>query len=227
MCNGRPYVLVRWTGYTWEPLNNLTNCKDAIGAFEQATGRSLPRPALPPPAGTAVAPPPIPPTGFTVEAAPAGDLGAARRPRSCASGHDCAVPVARRWQAVRHSRSPLPTTAYDRQTSALRSMAGTLLDAASYGSRWVLSRRPRPRVRPGPFAPGPPDPKFKFGRWLVTAKLYWSKNMQRKICRNMQVYIQSMQKSIYSLFFTPSPHFAGDWLDKIGDYHKPGLPVVC
>ena len=79
---GRPYVLVRWTGLdaagdTWEPLDNLTNCEDAIAAFEQATGRSLPRPAPPPPTGTAVAPPPIPPTGFTVEAAPPGDLGAA------------------------------------------------------------------------------------------------------------------------------------------------------
>ena len=28
--------------------------------------------------------------------------------------------------------------AYNRQTSALRGKAGTLLDAASYGSRWVL-----------------------------------------------------------------------------------------
>ena len=78
----RPYVLVRWTGFdaagdTWEPLDNLTNCEAAIAAFEQATGRSLPRPAPPPPTGTAVAPPPIPPTGFTVEAAPPGDLGAA------------------------------------------------------------------------------------------------------------------------------------------------------
>ena len=79
---GPPYVLVRWTvldaaGDTWEPLDSLTNCEDAIAAFEQATGRSLPRPAPPPPTGTAVAPPPIPPAGFTVDAAPPGDLGAA------------------------------------------------------------------------------------------------------------------------------------------------------
>ena len=78
----RPYVLVRWTGLdaagdTWEPLDNLTNCEDAVAAFEQATARSLPRPAPPLPAGTAVAPPPIPPTDFTVEAAPPVDLGAA------------------------------------------------------------------------------------------------------------------------------------------------------
>ena len=43
--------------------------------------------------------------------------------------------------------------AYNRQTSALRSTADTLLDAATYGSRWVLlsparaagvARAPRP-----------------------------------------------------------------------------------
>ena len=70
---------------------------------------------------------------------------------------------------------------YTRQTLALR---GTARSAASYGSRLLLplvatppptapaccfSRRPRWRVRPGPFDPGPPDPKFKFGLWLVTA----------------------------------------------------------
>ncbi len=36
---GRPYVLVRWAGCdesgdTWEPLDNLTNCAEAIAAFE-------------------------------------------------------------------------------------------------------------------------------------------------------------------------------------------------
>ena len=60
--------------------------------------------------------------------------------------------------------------AYTRQTSALRGTADTLLDAASYGTRWVLlspapaagvSRALRPR-------PGPPGPEFGFGRWLVT-----------------------------------------------------------
>ena len=74
---GRPYVLVRWTGLdaagdTCEPLDNLTSCEDAIAAFEQATGRSLPRPAPPPPTGTAVAPPPTPPTGFSGRAALVG-----------------------------------------------------------------------------------------------------------------------------------------------------------
>ena len=60
-----------------EPLDNLTHSEHAIAAFEQATGRSRPRPAPPTPPliGTAAAPPPIPPTGFTVEAAaPPGGL---------------------------------------------------------------------------------------------------------------------------------------------------------
>ena len=70
---GRPYVLVRWvrhdaSGDTWEPLDNLTNFEEAIAAFERATSRSLPRRARPPP---------IPPTGFTVDLRPPGDLGAA------------------------------------------------------------------------------------------------------------------------------------------------------
>ena len=64
--------------------------------------------------------------------------------------------------------------AYTRQTSALRGTAVTLPDAASYGSRWVLSLSPAPAAPgcgPGPSAPAPPDPKFesRFGRWLVTA----------------------------------------------------------
>ena len=80
---GLPYVLVRWTGLdaagdTWEPLDNLTNCEDAIAAFEQAPGHSQTRPAQPPTLTcTAVVPPSIPPTGLTVEAAQPGDLDAA------------------------------------------------------------------------------------------------------------------------------------------------------
>ena len=53
-------MLVRWTGLdtagdTWEPLDNLTNCEAAIAAFEQATGRPLPRLA-PPPTSAATGP---------------------------------------------------------------------------------------------------------------------------------------------------------------------------
>ena len=66
------YVRMLWTGLdaagnTWKPLDNMTNCEDDIAAFEQATDRSLPGPAPPPSTGTAIAPPPILPTGFTVE----------------------------------------------------------------------------------------------------------------------------------------------------------------
>jgi hypothetical protein len=81
---GQPYVLVRWAGCnasgdTWEPLDNLTNCNEVIAAFKQTLGRTLPRPALASPARPAggAAPAPIAPAGFTVDAAPPGDLGAA------------------------------------------------------------------------------------------------------------------------------------------------------
>ena len=52
MCWGRPYVLVRWAGHdasgdTWGPLDNLTDCEEAVAAFERATCRSPPRPAPP------------------------------------------------------------------------------------------------------------------------------------------------------------------------------------
>ena len=50
--------------------------------------------------------------------------------------------------------------AYTRQTSVLRGTVDTLLNAASYGTRWVtrlsaLSSGPRRRGDPGPPAPGP------------------------------------------------------------------------
>ena len=172
----RPYVLVRWTGLdaagdTWEPLDNLTNCEDAIAAFEQATGRSLPRPAPPPPTGTAVAPPPIPPTGFTVEAAPPGDLGAALVGKTVLywwpdDGWQRGT-VARLCPRGAFSH----VVAYIWQTLVLRGTADTILDAASYGSRWMLLSPARRQVWPGPFDPGLPDCRFEFGRWLrvVTA----------------------------------------------------------
>ena len=79
---GRPQVLIRWAGLdasgdTWEPLDNLTNCEEAIRDFERARGVVLPRVPPPPPSqvcgGRA---PPLPPPGYSVDAAP-GDLGAA------------------------------------------------------------------------------------------------------------------------------------------------------
>ena len=154
---GRPYVFVRWTGLDsagdkWEPLDNLTNWEDAIAAFEQATGRSLPRPAPPPPIGTAVAPPPIPPTGFKVEAVLPGDLGAALVGRTVLywwpdDGWQRGT-VARLCPRGAFSH----VVAYNRQTLVLRGTADTLLDAASYGSRWVLSS-PAPAAGPRPSRP--------------------------------------------------------------------------
>jgi hypothetical protein len=71
--------VVRWrrwagcdsSGDTWEPLEPLTYCEAAaaLAAFEQATGRAMPRPAQSPPAAAAAAPPPLPLSGFTVESA--------------------------------------------------------------------------------------------------------------------------------------------------------------
>jgi hypothetical protein len=79
---GLPHVLVRWAGCdasgdTWEPLDNLTSCEEAISAFERATGRTLPRPPPARPGRAAAVPAPLAQVGFAVEAAPPGDLGAA------------------------------------------------------------------------------------------------------------------------------------------------------
>ena len=59
---------------------------------------------------------------------------------------------------------------YAAGTSALRGTADTLLDAASYGARWVL-------LSPAPAAgvvralrSRAPRPDFEFGRWLVTVR---------------------------------------------------------
>ena len=82
------------------------------------------------------------PTGFTVEAAPPGDLGAAPAGRT--------VPVLYWWPDDGWQRGTVAClcprgafshmVAYNRQTSALRGTADMPLDAASYrdGSRWVL-----------------------------------------------------------------------------------------
>ena len=122
--------------YTWEPLNNLTNFKDSIAAFEQVTGRTLTL------------------TGFTVEVAQPGDLGAALVGRTVLywwpdDGWQrgtvaCLCPRGAFWHVV----------AYTRQTSALRCTADTLLDAASYGSSWVLLAGPGGGCGPG--RPRPP-----------------------------------------------------------------------
>ena len=138
-------MLVRWAGAdasadTWEPLENLTHCDDAVRAFEQARGVTLPRPALAPPSqGLGGVPLPAAPPGFEVDAA--------------APLADDAALVGRRilywwpddggWQlgevAKFGARAPFShVVAYKRRTSSLRGTADTLLDRPSYGQRWVL-----------------------------------------------------------------------------------------
>ena len=171
---GRPYVLVRWTGLdaagdTWEPLDNLTNCEDAIAAFEQATNRSLPRPAPPLPTGTAVAPPPIPPTriGFTVEAA-----ARRRRPATWAlrwwaglgstGGLTMAGSTAPSLASARAapSRTLWPKTGRRRRCASSRCTARRTRSSTPpvplTASAGCFSRRSRRRVWPEPFDPGPP-----------------------------------------------------------------------
>ena len=145
MRSGRPHVLIRWAGLdasgdTWEPLENLTNCEEAIQAFEQARGVVLPRPPPPPPSqacgGVAL---PLPPSGFTVDPAP-GDLGAALVGRRLlywwpTDGWQLGT-VARVCSSAAKGFSHV--VAYHRRTSALSGTVETLLDAASYGQRWVL-----------------------------------------------------------------------------------------
>ncbi len=197
MRHGRPHVLVRWAGRdasgdTWEPLDNLTNCEEAISAFELATGRTPPRPPPAPPGRAAASPAPLAPVGSAIEAAPPGDLrvGAALVGRTIlywrpTDGWQRGT-VARlcpRGAAFSH------VVAYSRQTSALRGTADSLLDAASYGIRWLLlspaaAARAGSRVTPrrGPARGGrgggprrlpswspPPGHDVWFGLWAVTA----------------------------------------------------------
>ena len=67
---GRPQVLVRWAGQdasgeSWEPLENLTDCEEAIAAFKRSRGVKLPRhPPAPPSAVVGGIPPQLPPTGY-------------------------------------------------------------------------------------------------------------------------------------------------------------------
>ncbi len=112
----------------------------------------------------------MPPAGYTVDAAPPDDLGAALVSRTLLYWWPTDG-----WQRGTVSRfcprgAFSHMVAYTRQTSALRGTADTLLDAAFYGTRWVLLSRLPPPGSPGPFGPDPPGPEFGFGRWLVTAR---------------------------------------------------------
>ena len=74
----------------WEPADNLTNCKAAIAAFEQVTGRLLPRPGESPCPATAVRScrwRACSHSGYTLDAAPLGDLGASTGGPTTARGN--------------------------------------------------------------------------------------------------------------------------------------------
>ena len=149
---GRPQLLVRWAGLdssgdTWEPLENLTNCEEALQAFEAARGVVVPRPLPPPPSlSCGGAAPPTPPQGFLVDPN-SGPVGSALVGRELlywwpADG----------WQrgtvARPCTRAPFShVVAYRRSLSALSGTVDTLLDEATYGARWVLlSPLPSPGV---------------------------------------------------------------------------------
>ena len=65
------------------------------------------------------------------------------------------------------SRTWRPTTGRRRRCAARRTCPSTPPPTVT-APAGCCSRQPRRRVRLGPFDPGPPDPEFEFGRWLVT-----------------------------------------------------------
>jgi hypothetical protein len=161
-------VLVRWVGSdasgdTWEQLDNLTYCDEAIAAFKQpeATGRSLPRPPPPPQAATTAAPPPpgsIPPAGFTVDAAPPGDLGASLVGRTLLYWWpDDGWQRGTRWRAcfrvpVREAPSRMlwPTPGRRRRCAARRTRCSTPPPSAAPVGCWVVRGRSRSPEQPLP-----------------------------------------------------------------------------
>ena len=133
------------------------------------------RPAVGQPSSAAPKRPPIPPTGFTVEAAPPGDLGAALGARTVLhwlpddgwqlGSVACLCPRGAFSRVVAYIG---PSTGRRRRCAARRTRSSTPPPMAP-AVRFSQTRRPRRRVWPGPFEPAPPDPKFEFGWWLFTA----------------------------------------------------------
>ena len=136
---GRLYVFA--AGDTWEPelLYNLTNCE---GRGQRGSHRRHP-------VGNRPLTPPLASPVCHRQSRRQASRSRRRRPATwalrwwaglCSTGGPT---NRRRWLAARH-RCLCPrgafshVVAYNRQTSALRGTADTLLDAASYGSRWVL-----------------------------------------------------------------------------------------
>jgi hypothetical protein len=155
MRRGRTYYLVRWQGHasaedSWEPVEHLAHCPERVAKYQAAAPRRpkarraqqrglglpslaaqpLPAPAPPVPA------PPAPPPGWAV-AAQAGPLPG--------PGRGAAILYwwpDEGWQlgrVLRLSRTdPLThVVGYRSPSPAFTGDVDSLLNAASYGSRWV------------------------------------------------------------------------------------------
>ena len=149
---GRTYYLVRWQGHasaddSWEPVEHLTNCPERLAEYEAAAPRrpkarrtarsggadpaAPPPPAPPPP--TVFSPPPRPPPGWAVGPLGSPLVGASILYWWPEEGWQLGV-VARLC-----TRAPFShVVRYRRATAAFAGEVDTLLDAPSYGSRWVL-----------------------------------------------------------------------------------------
>jgi hypothetical protein len=151
---GRTYYLVRWQGHTsaddsWEPVEHLTHCPERVAEYEAAAPRrpaarrhasrgGTARPAGPgPSAPQPVAPPeptaPQAPLGWAVAPAGPPTLGAKVLYWWPDDGWQRGV-VARRCKKAPFSH----IVRYRRPTAAFAGDVPTLLDAPSYGARWVL-----------------------------------------------------------------------------------------
>ena len=154
---GRTYYLVRWQGHasatdSWEPVEHLAHCPERVAEYEAAAPRrpkalrsrhragggavpvAAPPAAVPPPSAGPT--PPIPPPDWTVVGpAHAPVLGSVILYWWPDEG----------WQlgrVRRHSRqAPFShVVGYRLATAAFAGEVDSLLDEASYGSRWVALR---------------------------------------------------------------------------------------
>jgi hypothetical protein len=150
---GKPYYLVRWQGHasaddSWEPVENLNNCPERLAEYEAAAhrrpkarrvaARGGAAPPPPPPVLTqpSVAIPPHPPCP-----PPAWVVGPAAPPVVGASLLYWWPEVG--WQFGRVARLSKRTpfshvVRYRRPAATFAGDVDTLLDATSYGTRWVL-----------------------------------------------------------------------------------------
>jgi hypothetical protein len=150
---GKPYYLVRWQGHasaddSWEPVENLNNCPERLAEYEAAAhrrpkarrvaarGGAAPPPPPPVPTQPSVAIPPHPPCP-----PPAWVVGPAAPPVVGASLLYWWPEVG--WQFGRVARLSKRTpfshvVRYRRPAATFAGDVDTLLDASSYGTRWVL-----------------------------------------------------------------------------------------